>query len=95
MELIDVVLAVTEAVIWSMGFAARAEMSHFSPILLMALRFTCPLYVCCGFSGRRVDCLEIHSGSRWSALLSSKAWHLTAYAESMLRLRPCSGNVVK
>jgi len=42
MELIDVVLAVTEAMIWSMGLAARAEMSHFSPILLMALRFTLP-----------------------------------------------------
>lgn len=40
MKLIDVVVAVTEAVIWRMDFAAKAEMSHFSPILLMALRFT-------------------------------------------------------
>lgn len=39
MKPIDVLLAV--AVIWGMGFiVAKAAMSHFSPILLMALRFS-------------------------------------------------------
>ena len=37
----DVILAIAVAVIWGMGFiVAKAAMSHFSPILLMALRFT-------------------------------------------------------
>ena len=37
----DVLLAIAVAVIWGMGFiVAKAAMSHFSPILLMALRFT-------------------------------------------------------
>jgi O-acetylserine/cysteine efflux transporter len=37
---VDVGLAVLVAVIWGMGFVvAKAAMSHFSPILLMALRF--------------------------------------------------------
>ena len=37
----DVFLAISVAVIWGMGFiVAKAAMSHFSPILLMALRFT-------------------------------------------------------
>ena len=37
----DVLLAISVAVIWGMGFiVAKAAMSHFSPILLMALRFT-------------------------------------------------------
>ena len=41
MKLIDIVFAVAVAVIWGMGFViAKAAMSHFSPILLMALRFT-------------------------------------------------------
>ena len=36
----DVALAIAVAVIWGMGFVvAKAAMSHFSPILLMALRF--------------------------------------------------------
>ncbi|MDH3386542.1 MAG: EamA family transporter [Gammaproteobacteria bacterium] len=41
MKPIDVLLAIAVAVIWGMGFiVAKAAMSHFSPILLMALRFT-------------------------------------------------------
>jgi O-acetylserine/cysteine efflux transporter len=37
----DVVMAIAVAVIWGMGFIiAKSAMSHFSPILLMALRFT-------------------------------------------------------
>lgn len=41
MKPIDVLLAIAVAVIWGMGFIiAKAGMSHFSPILLMALRFT-------------------------------------------------------
>ncbi len=41
MKPVDVLLAISVAVIWGMGFiVAKAGMSHFSPILLMALRFT-------------------------------------------------------
>ncbi len=41
MKPVDVLLAISVAVIWGMGFiVAKAAMSHFSPILLMALRFT-------------------------------------------------------
>jgi O-acetylserine/cysteine efflux transporter len=41
MKPVDVVLAISVAVIWGMGFiVAKAGMAHFSPILLMALRFT-------------------------------------------------------
>ncbi|MDH3219925.1 MAG: EamA family transporter [Gammaproteobacteria bacterium] len=41
MKPIDILLAILVAVIWGMGFiVAKAAMSHFSPILLMALRFT-------------------------------------------------------
>jgi O-acetylserine/cysteine efflux transporter len=41
MKPIDVFMAISVAVIWGMGFIiAKAGMSHFSPILLMALRFT-------------------------------------------------------
>lgn len=41
MKPIDVLIAIAVAVIWGMGFiVAKAAMSHFSPILLMALRFT-------------------------------------------------------
>ncbi|MFV2031918.1 MAG: DMT family transporter [Gammaproteobacteria bacterium] len=41
MKAIDIFFAVAVAVIWGMGFViAKAAMSHFSPILLMALRFT-------------------------------------------------------
>ncbi|MCP4981433.1 MAG: EamA family transporter [Gammaproteobacteria bacterium] len=41
MKPIDVMLAILVAMIWGMGFiVAKAGMSHFSPILLMALRFT-------------------------------------------------------
>ena len=41
MKPIDVLIAVSVAVIWGMGFViAKAGMAHFSPILLMALRFS-------------------------------------------------------
>ena len=41
MKFIDVLMAISVAVIWGMGFVvAKAGMDHFSPILLMALRFT-------------------------------------------------------
>lgn len=41
MKPIDVCMAIGVAIIWGMGFIiAKAGMSHFSPILLMALRFT-------------------------------------------------------
>ena len=41
MKPVDVLTAIAVAVIWGMGFVvAKAAMSHFSPILLMALRFT-------------------------------------------------------
>lgn len=41
MKPVDAGLAVLVAVIWGMGFVvAKAGMAHFSPILLMALRFT-------------------------------------------------------
>lgn len=40
MKLVDIFLAILVAVIWGMGFVvAKAGMDHFSPILLMALRF--------------------------------------------------------
>ncbi len=43
---IDILIAVSVAIIWGMGFiVAKAGMDHFSPILLMALRFTCT--ACC------------------------------------------------
>ncbi len=41
MKPVDVLIAISVAVIWGMGFVvAKAAMSHFSPILLMALRFS-------------------------------------------------------
>lgn len=41
MKPVDVIIAISVAVIWGMGLIiAKAAMSHFSPILLMALRFT-------------------------------------------------------
>ena len=41
MKPVDVLIAISVAIIWGMGFViAKAGMSHFSPILLMALRFT-------------------------------------------------------
>ena len=41
MSPIHILMAVAVAVIWGMGFiVAKAGMEHFSPILLMALRFT-------------------------------------------------------
>jgi len=41
MKPVDVILAISVAIIWGMGFViAKAAMVHFSPIFLMALRFT-------------------------------------------------------
>ena len=41
MKPLHMLMAVSVAVIWGMGFiVAKAGMAHFSPILLMALRFT-------------------------------------------------------
>jgi O-acetylserine/cysteine efflux transporter len=41
MKLVDVLSAILVAVLWGMGLiVAKAAMSHFTPILLMALRFT-------------------------------------------------------
>ena len=41
MKPVDVLLAISVAILWGMGFiVAKAGMSHFSPILLMALRFS-------------------------------------------------------
>jgi len=41
MKPVDVLIAVAVSIIWGMGFViAKAGMAHFSPILLMALRFT-------------------------------------------------------
>lgn len=41
MKPVDVLVAISVAMIWGMGFiVAKAGMSHFSPILLMALRFS-------------------------------------------------------
>ena len=41
MKPVDVLIAISVAVIWGMGFiVAKAGMAHFSPILLMALRFS-------------------------------------------------------
>jgi O-acetylserine/cysteine efflux transporter len=41
MKPVDVLIAISVAIIWGMGFViAKAGMAHFSPILLMALRFT-------------------------------------------------------
>ena len=41
MKPLDVLIAVAVAIIWGMGFVvAKAGMAHFSPILLMGLRFS-------------------------------------------------------
>jgi|TARA_B110001469_G_scaffold68891_1_gene65565 O-acetylserine/cysteine efflux transporter len=41
MKPLDILSAISVAIIWGMGFIiAKAAMEHFSPILLMALRFT-------------------------------------------------------
>jgi O-acetylserine/cysteine efflux transporter len=45
MKPVDVVIAISVAMIWGMGFiVAKAGMSHFSPILLMALRFSLTVF---------------------------------------------------
>ena len=48
MKPLDILMAISVAVIWGMGFiVSKAAMSHFSPILLMALRFTCTTVCLC------------------------------------------------
>jgi O-acetylserine/cysteine efflux transporter len=60
MKPLDVLLAILVAVLWGMGFiVAKAGMSHFSPILLMALRFTLTASLLIWF-------FHNYSGSHWS-----------------------------
>ena len=48
MKPLDILMAISVSVIWGMGFiVSKAAMSHFSPILLMALRFTCTAVCLC------------------------------------------------
>lgn len=50
MKPIHIAMAVSVAVIWGMGFiVAKAALDQFSPILLMALRFTCTAICLCFF----------------------------------------------
>ena len=50
MKPVDVLLALAVPLIWGMGFViAKAAMAHFSPILLMGLRFTLTALCLAGF----------------------------------------------
>ena len=50
MKPVHIAMAISVAVIWGMGFiVAKAALDHFSPILLMALRFTCAAICLCYF----------------------------------------------
>jgi O-acetylserine/cysteine efflux transporter len=65
----DVVLAVSVAVIWGMGFViAKAAMAHFSPILLMALRFTLTAFCLIWFYRPP---LSLYRNLFWIALVSA------------------------
>jgi O-acetylserine/cysteine efflux transporter len=65
----DVVLAVSVAVIWGMGFViAKAAMAHFSPILLMALRFTLTAFCLIWFFRPP---LSLYRNLFWIALVSA------------------------
>ncbi len=69
MKFIDVLMAISIAVIWGMGFVvAKAGMDHFSPILLMALRFTltsiCLIWFFC-------PSLDLLKRLFWIALISA------------------------
>jgi len=69
MKIIDVFMAISVAVIWGMGFVvAKAGMDHFSPILLMALRFA--LTSACLFWFFRPS-LQLFKGLFWIALISA------------------------
>ena len=65
----DVVMAISVAIIWGMGFIiAKSAMSHFSPILLMALRFT--LTALCLIWFYRPP-LSLYKNLFWIALVSA------------------------
>ena len=69
MKPVDVIIAISVAAIWGMGFiVAKAAMSHFSPILLMALRFT--LTACCLIWFFRPP-LALYKSLFWIALVSA------------------------
>ena len=69
MKLIDVCIAILVAVIWGMGFVvAKAGMDHFSPILLMALRFTLTTFCLIWFFRPP---LKLFKSLFWIALISA------------------------
>ena len=69
MKLVDVIIAILVAVIWGMGFiVAKAAMSHFSPILLMALRFTLTAFCLIWFFRPPVT---LYKNLFWIALVSA------------------------
>ena len=69
MKFIDVLMAISVAVIWGMGFVvAKAGMDHFSPILLMALRFTFTSICLIWFFRPPIDLLK---RLFWIALISA------------------------
>lgn len=69
MKIIDVLMAISVAVIWGMGFVvAKAGMDHFSPILLMALRFTLTSLSLFWFFR---PSWELFKGLFWIALISA------------------------
>ena len=69
MKLIDVCIAILVAIIWGMGFVvAKAGMDHFSPILLMALRFTLTTFCLIWFFRPP---LKLFKSLFWIALISA------------------------
>ncbi len=69
MKLVDVIIAILVAVIWGMGFiVAKAAMSHFSPILLMALRFTLTAFCLIWFFRPPIT---LYKNLFWIALVSA------------------------
>ena len=65
MRPLDTLIAIAVAMIWGMGFViAKAGMSHFSPILLMALRFTLTAVCMITSSALRQDFSNSSSGYR-------------------------------
>lgn len=69
MKFIDVLMAISVAMIWGMGFVvAKAGMDHFSPILLMALRFSLSAFCLIWFFRPPLDLLK---RLFWIALISA------------------------
>ena len=69
MKLVDIIIAIFVAVIWGMGFiVAKAAMSHFSPILLMALRFTLTAFCLIWFFRPPI---ALYKNLFWIALVSA------------------------